>query len=97
MPGPLVQLLEGTIAGWWPMPVTGSHAFAVAGGRVLLAGSYDRRDSLFLGNLDSLSFQEMTPVSEAGEPLKRFRAFGRRHLLYVATDAALHVVDLRSL
>jgi hypothetical protein len=94
---PLVQLLAGSLAGWWPMPVQGSHGFAVDGGGVLLGGSYDSKDSLFLGVLGTSDFQEVTPTDEAGQPLKRFRAFGRRHRLYLATEAALHVVDLRSL
>ena len=94
---PMVQLIEGTIAGWWPVPVKGSHGFAVAGGRVLMAGGYNSKDSLFLGGLGDSDFQELTPVNEAGEPLTRFRAFGRRHLLYLATEAVLHFVDLRSL
>jgi hypothetical protein len=94
---PLVQLIEGTIAGWWRVPVSGSHGFAVAEGRLLMAGGYESKDSLFLGGLGDQCFQELTPISEAGEPLTQFRAFGRRHHLYLATEAALHVVDLRSL
>jgi hypothetical protein len=94
---PLVQLIEGTIAGWWPMSIHGSHGFAVAGGRVLLGGSYDKKESLFLGDLDTLHFRELTLVGKAKEPLRCFRAFGRRHLLYLATKTALHAVDLRSL
>ncbi len=92
---PLVQLLEGTIAASWSMPVTGAHGFAVAGGRVLLGGSYDRRESLFLGELDTLKFREIVPTDEGGNPFQRFRTFGRGHLLFLATDKALHLVDLR--
>jgi hypothetical protein len=94
---PMVQLIEGTIAGWWPMSVHGSHAFAVHDGRVLVVGGYDHRDSLFVGELGSSSFQELTPVDEATGPLGQFRAFGRHHLLFLATEEALRVVDLRSL
>jgi hypothetical protein len=94
---PLVGLLEGTIAGCWFIPVTGSHGFAVDGGRVLLGGSYDRRDSLFLGELATLKFRRITPTDEAGNPFQRFRAFGRGRLLFLATESALHVVDLRLL
>jgi hypothetical protein len=94
---PLVQLVEGVIQGWWPMSVKGAHGFAVGGGRVLLAGKYNRRGSLFLGRLEQRRFEELTPTDEAGRPLEQFQAFGRRHLLYLATEAALHVVDLRSL
>jgi hypothetical protein len=94
---PLVQLLEGTLGGWWSIPVDGARGFAVVDGRVLLGGGYDSKDSLFLGDLGSSRFQEITPTDEAGKPLKRFWVFGRRHLLYLASETALHVLDLRSL
>jgi hypothetical protein len=73
------------------------EGFAVDGGRVLLAGSYQRKESLFLGRLEELDFAEVTPADEAGEPLQELRAFGRRSHLYLATKEALHVVDLRTL
>jgi hypothetical protein len=94
---PLVQLLEGTLAGWWPMPVHGAHGFAVDAGRVLLGSSYHRKESLFLGKLGTPAFEEVVPRGEDGQPLRRFRAFGRRHLLYLGTEEALSVVDLREL
>jgi hypothetical protein len=62
--------------------------------RVLLGGSYDRKKSLFLGRLDTLEFQEILPVNEDGESLGRFGSFGRRNNLHLATEVALHVVDL---
>jgi hypothetical protein len=94
---PLVRLLDGKLAGSWRMPVAGSQGFAVRDERVLLAGSYDRRESLFLGRLDTLEFEELTPVDQEGEPLRQFRAFGRRDRLFLATDNALHVVELSDL
>ncbi len=94
---PLVQLIEGTLAGWWPMPVSGSKGFVVHGGRVLMAGGYDRRESLFLGGLDTFAFREIVPTDERGNPIKRFAPFGRGHMLYLATEAGLYVVDMRLL
>jgi hypothetical protein len=94
---PLVRLLSRKVAARWMMPVAGSHGFAVDGGRVLLGGSYNRRESLFLGPLDKLDFEEVTPVDEKGQPLRQFRAFGRRHHLYLQTEDAVHLVDLLSL
>jgi hypothetical protein len=94
---PLVRLRDKKVAGHWQMPVSGSHGFAVDGRRVLLAASYERRESLFLGRLGELDFAEVTPADEAGEPLREFRGFGRRHHLYLATRDALHIVDLRTL
>jgi hypothetical protein len=94
---PLVRLLDKTIGGHWAMSVHGSHAFAVDGDRVLLAGSYKERESLFLGRLDTLVFQEFTPVDEQEQPLRTFRAFGRRHRLYLETKEGPYAVDLREL
>lgn len=94
---PLVRLLDGKVAGSWRMPVAGSHGFAVDRERVLLAGSYDRRESLFLGRFDTLEFEELTPADQEGEPLRKFRAFGRRGHLFLATDESLFVVDLNGL
>jgi len=93
---PLVRLLDRKVAAHWMMPVAGSHALAVDRGQVLLGGSYKRKESLFLVRLDGLDFEEVTPVDAEGQPLVKFRAFGRRHVLYMATEKALNVVDLRS-
>ena len=93
----LVRLVERQLAASWMMPIRGSHGFAVDGSRVLLGGSYDRQESLFLGDLETLKFRQMTPVDEGGRPLKKFRAFGREHNLYLAVEKALYVVDLRAL
>jgi hypothetical protein len=94
---PLVRLLDRKLGGCWRMPVHGSNAFAVDGMRVLLGGSYERKDSLFLVHLDILASQELKPADEKGKPLRRFRPFGRRHHLYLATQEALYVVDVGSL
>jgi hypothetical protein len=92
----LVQLVEGRIAGHWRTPVAGSHAFAVRGGRVLLGGSYDRKQSVFLATIGAADCEELEPVDEGGRPLGSFRAFGRRGRLFLATGEALHAVDLPS-
>ena len=73
----------------------GSHAFAVvqgagADGRQLRP----RRNSLFLGQLDTLEFEELTPVDRKGQPLQKFQAFGRRDHLFLATNELLHVANL---
>ena len=94
---PLVRLMDGKVAGDWRMPIAGSHGFAVGKERVLMAGSYDRSNSLFLGQLDTLEFEELTPVDRKGQPLRKFRAFGRRDHLFLATNELLHVVNLNGL
>lgn len=67
------------------------------GERVLMGGSYDNRDLLFLGALDSLKFQALAPVDESGNRLTHFRAFGRRQHLYMQTEKALFALDMRTL
>jgi hypothetical protein len=94
---PLVRLLDGKVVGSWRMPVAGSHGFTVNGDRVLLAGSYGRKGSLFLVHLGQSRVVELTPVGERGRPLRKFRAFGRRDRLFLATDDALYVVDMSGL
>lgn len=94
---PLVRLFDGKVAGSWQIPIAGSHAFALNEDRVLLGGSYDRRDVLFLGGLGESNFEEITPVDGHGQPLQRFRTFGRRDRLFLATEEAVYVVDLTDL
>jgi hypothetical protein len=94
---PLVKLVDCKLAGSWVVPIKGSHAFAVDGERVLFAGSYKEKDHLFLGALGTTKFQKLAPVDETGTPVRPFRASGRRHHLYLATETALHVVDLLGL
>jgi hypothetical protein len=91
---PLVRLLDGIVAAHWMMPISGSHGFAVEADRVLLGGSYDEKETLCLGQLDKLAFEPVTPMTDAGQPLRQFRAFGRGQRLYLATAEGLYVVDL---
>jgi hypothetical protein len=94
---PLVRLVGRQLAGSWAMPIAGSHGFAVDGQRVLLAGSYSKKSSLFLGVLATLEFQELTPVNEKGAPIEAFRGFGRGRALHLATAESLYSIDLNSL
>lgn len=94
---PLVKLVDCKLAGSWAVPIGGSHAFAVDGERVMFSGSYKEKDLLFLGTVGAANFQRLTPVDEIGTPVTRFRPFGRRHRLYLVTDAASYAVDLLGL
>lgn len=94
---PLVRLVEGKVAGAWSMPIEGSHGFAVGKKRVLFSGSYNQRSSLFLGRLDTLKFEELTPVDSKRRQLRTFRGIGRRDCLFLATDESLHVVEMKDL
>jgi hypothetical protein len=95
---PLVRLVNRKLAeSWQHMPIRGANGFAVDGERVLLGGSYDHKDRLFLGPLATLKFQQFTPVDESGTPLSPFRAMGRGACLHLATVEALYRVDLGSL
>jgi hypothetical protein len=95
--GQEVRLRDRKVAAHWMMSVAGSHGFAVDRGRVQLGGGYKKKGAVFLGTLGTLVFEEVIPVDEAGRPLRKFRAFGRRHHLYLATEGALRVVGRRSL
>jgi hypothetical protein len=94
---PLVKLMDKAIENHWSVPVKGSHGFAVDGIRVLFGGSYEKKESLFLGVVDDSDFKELVPLDKNGNPLKKFRAFGRRHQMYLETESALYLVDLKSL
>ncbi len=94
---PLVRLVDWRVAGHWRVPVAGSHGFAVTGDRVLFGGSYTKPHALFLGRLGTTRFVELTPAAAGGGPLRKFWAFGRRHLLFLATADALYSVDLAAL
>jgi hypothetical protein len=94
---PLVRLVDGHVAGCWTMSVEGSSGFAVDGDRALFGGSYDSRESLFLCELDTLAVTELKAIKQDGTPLKRFRAFGRKHHLYLGTQDSLYLLDMKSL
>ena len=90
---PLVKLTGGKLASYSrSVPVKGSHAFAVAEGRVLFAGSYKDRHSLFDVRLPT-SVRRLVPVDESGARLERFAAFGRSHCLFLTTEDSLFLVD----
>lgn len=103
---PLVQISKFQIQRRWDgIPVHGSHAFAVNleyhalfdgnyGDYALFAGSYHKRDSLFLVKLDTLDFEELIPVDESGKAIISFQAFGRGAKLFIYTKDVLSVVQL---
>jgi hypothetical protein len=100
----LGKLVDRKLANSWKLPIEGSRGFAVDGDRVLLARGYaqlarssDERNLLFLGKLDTLDFQKFQPTNEQGEPLEQYFPFGRRNHLYLDTQDALYLVDLRHL
>lgn len=90
---------------WPPIPVKGSYAFAINlgyhslfngdwGDYALFAGCYEKRDSLFLVNLNNLEFEELIPVDESGEVIRSFRAFGRGTKLFFAHQSRWSVIRL---
>lgn len=90
---------------WPPIPIKGSYAFAINlgyhalldggyGDTALFAGNYDKRDSLFIVNLDSMEFEELIPITQSGQVLKSFRAFGRASRLFLYTKNRWSVVRL---
>jgi hypothetical protein len=92
---PLVQLAECKIAGLWQgLSVKGSHAFAVSGRKVLLAAGYDKRNRLFLGDLDTSKVQQQIPEDGEGKRINAFTAFGRGSKLWLQSRSTLFLVDL---
>ncbi len=94
---PLIKLVDGRVAqSWHPIPVSGSHAFAVAPERVLFCGSYNKRKALFQIDLESMSMGELRPLTPEGQPIEGFRGFGRRSRLFLSTGESLYSLDLDS-
>jgi hypothetical protein len=92
---PLVRLVDRQVARIWPkVAVQGAHAFAVSGQRVLFAGMYEKRNSLFLADLDTTKVQERVPVNDAGKIIRTFTAFGRGTRLYLHSGNEVFAVDL---
>jgi hypothetical protein len=95
---PLVRLVDfHSDALWREIPVRGSHSFAVGNDQVLFCGSYEKRDSLFLLNLEGMSVQEITILDKSGQSLKDFRGIGRRSVLHISTADALYRLDVDDL
>ncbi len=93
---PLVQLLDGKIAGLWPeLSVKGSHASAVSGREVLFAGGYENRNRLFLVDLDSSKVDQRIPVDADGNEIADFTAFGGGNRLWLQSGCAIFLVDFR--
>jgi hypothetical protein len=92
---PLVRLVDHKVARIWPkVGVAGSHAFAVSGQRVLFAGTYKKRNCLFLADLDKTRVKEQVPVTEGGRIIRSFTAFGRGSRLYLYSGTEVFAVDL---
>lgn len=103
---PLAQISDFQIQKQWPpIPIKGSYAFAVNldyhtlfegdwGDYALFAGCYDKRDSLFIVNLNKMEFEELIPVDESGEVISSFRAFGRGAKLFLYKQDMWSVVRL---
>ncbi|MEW6496880.1 MAG: hypothetical protein AB1589_30820 [Cyanobacteriota bacterium] len=103
---PLAQISDWQVQQrWFPMPICGSHAFAVNkdyhalfdggyGTHALFAGSDDKPDSLFLISLETMEFEELIPVDESGKVIKSFRAFGRGSKLFLYTCDTLSLLQL---
>jgi hypothetical protein len=95
---PLVHLHNKRIAATWNVPVTGSHAFAVAAGHALFAGSYKDRDTLQLIRLKPSSKATQVAQFELlgadNAPVKSERTIGRGESLYVLSNGILYEIAL---
>jgi len=95
---PLVHLRKKRIAAFWAVPVTGSHAFAIAGNHALFAGSYKDRDALHLlhlgkdGKATQLARLELQDAH--GKAIQLERTVGRAEYLHVLSNRVLYTVSL---
>lgn len=95
---PLVRLLNRKVDRIWrDLPVHGSNSFAVGHNRVVFCGSYDKRNRLFLVDLNSMSIEEIEIVDVLGHPIEDFRGIGRRSVLYLWTSEGLYRLDINEL
>ena len=90
---PLVRLVDGRVSGHWRVPVEGRTGSPWPMTGCFSAAATTGRSPCSWGSRAGTAFAELTPVDERGKPLRRFRTFGRRHLLFLATEEALHSVD----
>jgi len=95
---PLVHIREKRIASTWDVPVAGSHAFAVANGHALFAGTYDEHDTLTLVSLESdgaaTEIGTFELIGSAGGVVKLERTVGRGESLYVLSDKTVYEIAL---
>jgi hypothetical protein len=86
---------------WHPMPVHGSHVFAVADGRVLFVGSYNPEERLVLVSLENMEAQECRLVDEQGQSLacgeRRAPVCARGSKLFFKSGPDFYLADLRDL
>jgi hypothetical protein len=99
---PLVRLCKKQFdRKWHPMPVHGSHVFAVADGRALFVGSYNPERRLVLVSLESMEAEECRLVDEHGQHLtcgeRRAPVCARGSKLLFKSGLDFYLADLRDL
>lgn len=91
---PLVHIRDfQTKHRWQGIPVSGSHAFAIADRHALFFGSYNERQTLFDVNLCTLRAQKLIAVTTKGKKVRPVSAFGRASHLHLLTAESLFLVD----
>jgi hypothetical protein len=97
---PLVRLHRREIRSVWPMPIRGSHAFAVYHRHALFGGGYEDRDTYRLFSLDPGGKPELIAELElcdgGGELLRPSRVVGRGDSIYLLSDGAVYRADVQS-
>lgn len=74
-------------------PIGGASGFAVASGRGLFGGLYSKPDSLFMVELETLDFEELSVV-RMDEPIAFKSVFGRGSSLYLRTESEILRIDV---
>ena len=95
---PLVHLRDKRVVSTWNVPVSGSHAFAVAQGHALFAGAYRDPDTFHLVRLEPEGKARLQRRFElrdaAGDVVTKARIVGRGGLLHALAGDVLYEIDI---
>lgn len=95
---PLVRLRDREVSAVWNVPISGSHAFAVSGDKVLFRGGYKDADtyslfSLGAGNNPKLN-AKVSLRDDSGRDIAAERAVGRGDAIHLLSGGFLYRLDV---
>jgi hypothetical protein len=92
---PIVKIKDKKIAHVWSeIPLTGSSGFAIDKDVALFAGTYQHKNSLFLINLSTYEYKEVTPITIDQTELKYKQIYGRGNKLFLVTDMDVYAITI---
>jgi hypothetical protein len=95
---PLVQIRDGAVVGHWQVPISGAHAFAVQGTRVLFSGGYNEPNHYRLFELKDSGMtclREFRLADESGNAIQAQRVIGARDGLHLLRGGEVHRLLIR--